>query len=301
MPEIDSLTLVNWIMGPVIGLIIGLLFEPAKRYVKRKLDERDEKRKICVEMDSATRKRPNFKITQIIDPEAPSIDFSSVLKKQNQLQNLVRFSIDEFLRYPAAGALSELKLLSQTPVKQKGSKKAALGILASIVTKIGNRQWMGFSDKPPGKEIDTERNLIVTNIPLPDRFFAWNSRDRTWLVISTASVLRFFLEEDKPGIRDFVVRIMQRMTVFALVPELDPIHTHVGTAEGCLFDFNVRLEGIADVVASPDVCPVCARAIKEEQSAEFLNGLLEWLKKTPAAISTPHVRGATKGEVIADI
>jgi hypothetical protein len=250
----------------VIGMILGaLLGEPLKRLGKRLSDRRERSRRIR----ARTRARPRFRVTQLCD-SASLFDYSSMFKEQNHLQNLVQFDVDDFRRIPLPEELEELGGIE--------SKRSFLERVACILAHDRGEVWQGLGDAPPDSDDVRPKDLVVTNIPLPGNFYAWNSRDRRFLLVSTAPVSDLFPSAGGANLGDFVERIAQRLTVFALVPELDPSELHLELAGGCLFDFNVLLRSVVDVVERPGLCPECGRVIAKSRGGAFYEGVTRWIR-----------------------
>ena len=258
----------------IIGILIGFFFgEPIKRFGQRLLNKREEvwDRKARVAME--TQQRPRFRVTQLCDPKS-LFDFSSVLKEQNRIQEIVLFEVDDFRRSPGLDKISELKNLR--------SKKDFLDRVGAMLAQMRGEMWRGVSDRLPNRHFEGRRDLIITNIPIPGNFYGWNSKDRNFLLISTAPIAQFFSVEGGLTIEDFIVRLAQRMAVFSLAPSLDPMTVHADTSAGCLFDFNILLRGVVDVVKKPDICPTCAASIAKDQGDEFYERLSAWIKSAPS-------------------
>jgi len=266
-------TIVTGVVMLLIGILVTFFFgEPIGRLRKRLSDKREAKWIRKERIDIKTRARPRLRVTQLCDPDTP-FDFSSILKEQNRLQEIVQFEIDDFRKYPTSDEVSELKRLE--------SKKEFLQKTGDILAQKRGETWQGITDRLPDPDFKGLRELIITNIPLPGNFYGWNSKDRTLLIISICPVIQFFPNDGKPTIEDFIIRMSQRMTIFSIIPNLNPEKVHIQTSTGCLFDFNVLLRGVVDVVKSGDICPSCIECIRKQRGDEFYENLDQWLKIAP--------------------
>jgi hypothetical protein len=267
---VDILTdALKLIAGILIGFLIG---EPLKRLGQRLFNKREEQWDRGDRVDKVTHARPLFRVTQLCMPGSP-FDFTSLLKEQNRIQNVVHFEVDDFRRYPLPEEAAELQ--------NQASKKTFLDQAGAILARSHGEAWQGLSDQLPDPHYKGRRDLVLTNIPLPGNFYAWNSKDRNLLVISIASVNPLFPRDGKPTIEDFVLRMTQRMTIFALISSLDPLQAHGELSSGCLFDFNILLRGVVDVVKNPYICPACGALIRRQRGDEFYEELSEWIEKAP--------------------
>ncbi len=267
-------TIVTGVIMLLIGILVSFFIrEPMERLRKRLSDKREDEWNRRKRIEKETRTRARFRVTQLCDPTIP-FDFSSILKEQNRLQDIIQFEIDDFRKYPTQDEVSELKRLN--------SKKEFLQKTGDILALKKGETWQGLSDSLPDPHYKGLRELIITNIPLPGNFYGWNSKDRTLLIVSIYPVIQFFPNDGKPTIEDFIIRMSQRMTIFSIIPNLNPKQVHIETSTGCLFDFNVLLRGVVDVVKSPDICPSCGVSIVKQGGDEFYENLKEWLMKAPA-------------------
>ena len=254
----------------IISFLLGSFFgEPVKRIGQRLWNKREEIWERRDRVSQKTQPRPKFRVTQLCNPKAP-FDFSSVLKEQNRKQDIVLFEMDDFRRFPELDEVVELRSLE--------SKKDFLDRVGALLARMRGETWQGLSDRLPDIPFKSRREFVITNIPIPGNFYGWNAKDRNFLLISTAPVAQFFSVEGEPTIEDFIVRMAQRMTVFSLIPSLDPMTVHAGTSAGCLFDFNILLRGVVDIVREPVICPTCAESIVQDRGDEFYERLDSWIK-----------------------
>ena len=250
---------ITYAVTSIVSLLIGVLIsERFKKWWRRR--ER---------LHDLLEPKIKFRVTHISDPEAPAIDFSPKLKEQNRQQNTFLFEFEDFMRGPTLEDVSELK--------RTNSKRNFVDKIGRILACARGGVWKGLTDKSPYKRFKGRRDLVLTNIPLPDNYYGWNSKDRTILVISIAPILHFFSGEGKPTVDDFIVRMAQRMVIFSAVPSIDPKQAHVQTSVGCLFDFTVELRRVVDVVRTPYICPDCLSQILRDRGQDFTVRVLKWL------------------------
>lgn len=124
---------------------------------------------------------------------------------------------------------------------------------------------------------------MITNVPLPGNYYGWNTRDRILLVISIAPMLNLnlFPIEQRPNMNDFIIRMIQRMAVFAVIPSLNPKETHTESSKGCLFDFTIELKNVVNVVKTPFICHDCRTSIKRSQDMDFFHEIDDWIHEAP--------------------
>lgn len=241
----------------IIGLIFGILVaNPVKKWMK----ERDLIKKIT--------RNPKyvFRIVHLNKAEDDhSMDFSTKIKEQNALQGLFRFEVEN-VKILTHEEYSELRGLM--------SKKDFIEAIASILSYTLVNRHPNIKDKKT-------RKIVLTNVPIPGNFYGWNSMDRTLLVISIAPILKLFPVEERPNLDDFIIRMLQRMATFSVVPSLNPKRTHIEVCRGCLFDFTVELKRVVDVVRIPFICSDCWKLIERDQGAKFVAELKNWIEAAP--------------------
>lgn len=257
---------------PLIILIIGFLFGIIINPVKKHLKERDLYEEIF------EKPKYKFRITHLISSYTDPIDFSTCIKEQNAHQRLFKFEVE---RVRTLTKEEDDMLSGKMSKKSDFGKKDFLELVGEFLTNERNESWKGLDDKLPNPKDKKSRDLVLTNVPIPGNFYAWNSMDRALLVISTVSIFSLFKKEKRPNLDDFVVRMLQRMTTFAIVPDLNPISTHTEVCSGCLFDFTVELKQVVDVVRIPFICQDCAESIKKSQGIKFANKLKKWNEEAP--------------------
>lgn len=258
------------LIGILLGVIIG---DPIKRVSQRFWDKWEKKRDNKNKAKEKTRPRPKFRVTQLCESDK-LFDFSSVFKEQNRNQDIVLFEVDDFrrsVRFEEAVELKKIKTLT-----------GFLEKVSALLAQMRRETWQGLSDRSPDIHFTGRREIIITNIPLPRNFYGCNSKDRNFLLISTAPVSPLFSLKDGPTIEDFIMRMTQRMTIFSIVPSLVPKNIHSGTSTGCLFDFTILLQGVVDVVKKPYICQTCRTNIIEEQGLAFYEQLSSWMKLIPS-------------------
>jgi hypothetical protein len=252
------------VISGIIGLLVGtILGEPLQRWWQNWLDMKTE-------IANILSPRYRFNVLQLQDPNAPEFNFSRRIKDQNDCQRLFLFEIEESLRAVSGEAV--------TKIADTNSKKSFVDNVGRLLADARNESWNGLSDKPSDKRRNRRRDIVITNLPLPGNFYGWNSKDRTLLVISTAPS-QYILE---PGgeltVDDFVVRILQRMAVFAITPRIDPRRDHIRKSVGCLFDFTVFLSNLGDILGNCNICPDCCRLIAQDHGDYFALRVREWVE-----------------------
>jgi hypothetical protein len=248
----------------IVGLFFGVLFaDPIKNWWK----------------DRVIFEKPKylFRITHLTAADAYPIDFSTRIKEQNAHQKLFKFEVKR-----------AITLTNEEEAKLKGlmRKKDFVETVGHILAHYRNEPWEGLVDRFPDAKDKNPRDIVLTNVPLPGNFYGWNSKDRTFLVISIAPVLNFFQKDERPNLDDFIIRMLQRMATFAVVPGLNPKRTHIDVGTGCLFDFTVELKRVVDVVKISHICSDCLISIKRSQGHKFTVKLNNWIKATPNLGST---------------
>lgn len=201
-------------------------------------------------------------------------DFAPVVTAQNAAQNLFSFQVDDFSLTLTPAELRELE--------STDNKKAFMGVLAGALA----RARAAAPDAQRAVRGPAPIDLVLTNVPLPGYFYAWQTPDRRLVVVSTASVGHLFKTEGVPNLGDFVVRMCQRMALFADVSELEPREDHLDKSVGCLFDFTVRLERVVPVVAQPFLCHECLGLLEGSKGTSFAHTAEDWVVKSkPGAAS----------------
>ena len=241
----------------VAGALLGFYVrDPLNRLLKRRQEVID-----------ATRAR--FTIQVIPLSLAPALrDLSGTITRENGRQGLFEFAFDESPPRPRG---AELEALENAPGK-RGFTEAV-----SRICEAGGELVGGGPGSPSGR-FEVRRGVVITGVPIPGNFYAWNTPNRGLLMISTASVEGIIAQHEDVSLDDFVVRIVQRMAIFSVVPELDPLRTHVRYSKGCIFDFTVYLDRIPDLLREPRICPDCQQLIAKAQGDRFAIEAREWVE-----------------------
>lgn len=252
------------ILSALFGLLAGVLVgEPLKRAWGHWLDAR-------VMIGELIRPRFKFTIIHLRDPELEAFDFSRRLKDQNGRQGMFSFEFEEVLRPPTGKEIADLRGTK--------SKRDFLEKVGNYLAAARGASWTGLTNNLPNKRFKGNRDLVITNLPLPDNFYGWNSKDRTLLVISTAPADLSIPPGSTVTVEDFVIRIIQRMTVFAVAPSLDPGRDHVRKSLGCLFDFTLALSSMSEILETCIICTDCYRLIAQDRGAEFTLQVRKWVE-----------------------
>jgi len=255
------------VITAIFSLFVGaFLGEPLKRWWGNWLDKRKK-------IKDMLRPRFKFNVIQLQDPESPAFNFSRRITEQYDRQNLFSFEIQESLRDPTPAEIADLK--------RTVSKRDFVEKVGRFLAHARNESWSGLSDNPPTKRFKGSRDLVITNLPLPGNFYAWNSKDRTLLVISTAPSQSVLPQGGKLTVEDFVVRITQRMAIFAVTPRLDPSRDHVSKSLGCLFDFTLHVSRVVDILETCIICRDCREFIAQDRGIEFALQVREWVEDKP--------------------
>ncbi len=253
-------TVLKEILLTTVGIFVGFfIYEPLKKWLKRK--------KIVYNMG---KDRTRIRVHQLCNPDLPPFDFSPQCTKQNGLQNTFEFAIDE--------AKIELNTEAIKSLREAKGKKEFTSLIGEILAHARSEKWTGLKNSPPQSQLDIPRDLVITNFPIPGNFYAWNSVGRTLLLVSIRSVEHLFPEGENFTITDFVSRMLQRMAIFSVVPDLDPRKTHRKFSLGCLFDFTDQLNRVLNLIENPYLCPNCQRLIAKSQGDHFSLEVRNWLE-----------------------
>lgn len=246
------------VFAVIVGVLVGFFVrDPLKGALARWQQSRER-----------SRKRIDVDVMGLeVDELLPNL--SGVVTGENHRQSTFEFA---YVEAQLAPTKKEARILEDAP-----GKKEFVETVAAIAARAGKDEFSTDEGAPSGDR-DLPRAVVVTAYPLPGNFYAWNTRNRRLLVISTASVEEIIEEEDGIELADFVVRILQRMVIFSTVPTLDPLRTHTEQTRGCLFDFTIFLAGVVDLIRQPGICPRCHRAIAEAQGDRFALAVDAWVR-----------------------
>jgi hypothetical protein len=256
--------MINIIVGTLLTVFLGLLVFIFRDTLKNKW---------VTFLEFVTKSRYRTKIRILHLPalgSIPDFDFSQQILALNHEQNMFLFQIED-TRIPLSRIdLDELIGADTQPL--------FLNKLRQLVSHARGQTWDGTDKSAAKVSLREPRDLLITDIPIPGNFYGWNSRDRTFLVISPVSVRHLFPGDPEPSIVDFIIRMVQRMAVFSVSPRINPLRTHYELAAGCLFDFTPQLKRIRQVVTDPILCDDCMREIKRCRNRAFALDVVKWIE-----------------------
>ncbi len=253
---------IKYVLIPVVtGVVAVVIAFFVKDPVRRWLEKRRE-------LGQHTRSRISVEIHQVFT-RTPGSDYAGLITGQNSEQNLFSFAVPMWIVEPSSGDLRSFR-----------EADGKLGFMKAVAGLLTNAQKGGKYDvyaPLPGGRIDTPKQLVVTDIPIPGNYYAWNTPNRELLVISTASVEPFFGGVDQHSISDFVETMLVRMAVFSVVSQLDPSADHLDSSVGCLFDFTIELKRTQAVVSKPFICHDCQGRIASCCGVDFSLEVRKWV------------------------
>lgn len=246
------------------GIVAIFVHDPIRRWWDKRTKSREYAR------------RPiKFRVIYLLSPDRPGFDWNSELIVRQEARRMV-FEVER-LAVPAPAEVSELESIAEEPGLE--SLKDFTEKVGAAIARARRGRWTGDANRQrPTKRFKEPRDLVLTNIPLPGNLYGWNTKDRSLLIISTASVLQFFGKGATPTLDDFGLRMAQRMAIFSVSPGLDPRRTHSETVTTCLFDFTMRLQDVVNVVQTGYVCPDCYRCIRNSHGDGFADSVRRWVE-----------------------
>ena len=184
-----------------------------------------------------------------------------LLLNQNKIQSLFQFELSDWDMFD--GRKQSVENLKNLRTDSK------LEFCEAFQTEI-NKYYL--SQNQPQTDVV---NIVVTELPFPQNFYTWNTRDKRTIVIGVNSLSILFGKE--AGVVDkIILRIIQRMAIYSRnIPDLK-VHKET---RGCLFDFTARLSDLQYSIDDVFICKECKNAILDNKSASYLEGLVQWVKK----------------------
>jgi len=178
--------------------------------------------------------------------------------RQNKRQDIFEF---QFVNWPLwAGRVA----LEEDVKAQQFTKR--LSFVDSVIEKV--RQFPHKTDAK--KAID----LVITSIPIPKNFYAWNNRERDGIVISAGKIGAIF-GTDEALINSMIVRVMQRMLIYAL--RIPGLQAHEAT-RGCVFDFTVDIRDLKHSIEINYLCKECEKIISSSPEGKVvLKQINDWV------------------------
>lgn len=235
----------------LVAFIAGVLFaEPIKRWVERR-------RQLGI---LRKRKVTAVRIFPILFSPWPLDQLKHLLVQQNGLQKLFRLEVINWQTWSGHEA-AEARL-------------HALRTDSRLEFAEAFQAEMECYSRPVDANAENFVNLAITDLPFPKNFYCWNTRNRQGIVIGIGS-LRTLFREDPVMVNKIVLRVVQRMSLFAL--GINELKAHEAT-RGCLFDLTPLLTDLQFSVDKTFLCTECERVIAEDRGTDFKNAVAFWVE-----------------------
>lgn len=178
--------------------------------------------------------------------------------KQNKQQDIFEFQI---INWP----LWEGRIAFEEAIREQDFD-GKLSFVDSVVEKV--RQF------PHQNRSENTIDLVVTSINMPKRFYTWANIPRDGIVISQGT-LREIFEFSQDTINDLILKVIQRMAIYALnIPDLK---AHEAT-KGCVFDLTVDIRDLKNSIEINYLCRECEGIIaSSEKGRAVLSHINKWV------------------------
>ncbi len=178
--------------------------------------------------------------------------------RQNKRQDIFEFQFVNWSLWSGRLALEE-------EVKAQQFTKR-LSFVDSVIEKV--RQF------PHNTDVKNTIDLVITSLPMPKNFYAWNNMERDGIVISAGKIGAVF-GTDEAMTNSMVVRVMQRMLIFAL--RIPGLQAHEAT-RGCVFDLTVDIRELKHSIEINYLCKSCEQIIAaSRQGKGVLKQINNWV------------------------
>lgn len=253
---------IKYLLVPVVAGVVAVVIA---FFVKDPLRRWLEKRRRLVPL---TKSRISVEMHQYFT-KSPGGDYAGLFTGQNSEQNLFSFAVPMRMAEPTSNDIRSLW--------EADGKLGFMRALAGLLTDAQKGGEYDVYAPLPNGCIDSPKQFVVTDIPIPGNYYGWNTRNRELLVISTASIEPYFGGVDQHSISDFVETMLMRMAIFSVVSELDPSTDHFDKSVGCLFDFTIELKRTQATVSKPFICHDCQSRIKSCCGVNFSDEVNNWV------------------------
>jgi hypothetical protein len=194
-----------------------------------------------------------------------------LLLRQNRIQSLFLFGEAKFIQ-PAEHAQAEQTISAFESQLTPHSTQSDIydELLRFAECYQGVMEGYGRHDN------QTEANpinLAITEMPVPANYYTWNTRDRRGIVIGINS-LRTIFESDPQKVNKLILRVAQRMLIYAL--HARGLKAHKDT-RGCLFDYTEYLPDISLSIEETYFCAHCKNLLIQDKGQAMFENLNAWI------------------------